>query len=249
MCALSAKLYGCAVIFNLDINFLWIWKQFWIWIVKGKIRLNTCMSKGQQNCFEWRCKCWPCSLRNYMSPKGTAGARTQQRSGYRNVDELKVFQTEKYNQINKWKELNSSHIIYEMNKTTSSIHFSLLIFQCLIESFVLRGTCCKEWRKLPSLHLSHWCGWHLSQPAGCWSRSGNHQGWNSSVETWGRRSTVSPRRVVSHLGHSCKPSPREETPPDQDIAASLHLNNSTHTHHLNITGTWSHLQSLALITV
>lgn len=132
----------------------------------------------------------------------------------------------------------------KLNKMTSSIHFGLLSFQYFNEIFVLHGTCCKVWRKLPSLHLSHWCEWHLSQPAGCWSRSGNHQGWNSSVETWGRRSTVSPRHVVSHLGHSCKPSPHEETPPDQDIAASLHLNNSAHRHQLNITSTWCHMSHL-----
>lgn len=95
------------------------------------------------------------------------------------------------------------------------------------------------WRRLPSLHPSRWCGWHLSQPAGCWSRSGSHQGWSSSGETWEMRSTASPGHVESRHGHSYKPWPPEETPPDQDTH-SWKVTIGCHVCHM------SHLQTQSL---
>lgn len=98
---------------------------------------------------------------------------------------------------------------------TSWASIYVLILQCLV-SKILKRTCCKVWRTLPLLHPSRWCGWHLSQLAGCWSKSGSHQEWSSSDETWEMRSTASPGHEVSRRGHSYKLLQPEETPPDQD---------------------------------
>lgn len=86
-------------------------------------------------------------------------------------------------------------------------------------------TCCKVWRKSPSLHPARWCEWHRSQLAGCWSRSGSRRGWSSSGETSGTRSTASPEHVAIRLGRSYTPSPPAETPPGE-AKHWLHLSRS-----------------------
>lgn len=251
MCELSAKLYGFVVIFNLDKNshWLWTWKPCRIWIIRGKIRLSTCMSKGQQHCFDRRCECWPTGFRNYTPPRGTAGTHATNVNKGQTVKVLMnfkmSFKLRKIIGLIKGKFMCWCMWIYlrcwetlEKIPSAKPVYCSLFTACLLLPSVVI--TCCKAWRKLPSLHPSHWCEWHRSQPAGCWSRNGSRQGWSSSGETLKTRSTASPEHAAIRLGRSYKPSPPVETPPEEVKrglylrSLRVHLEISTVTHFTSI---------------